>query len=117
MHVDQCTHLRPVIQPLRVERRCVDAAVAHGMAKVVVPVGAVNAIALIKVHHVRHIGQIVTGAAHRLRRILHVDAILSGHRRRARQSRRYGDPIDRCMPFIRDQALIAEIDIDPAFTG
>ena len=51
----------------------IDAAVAHRRAKVVVPIGAVQAIATVKVHHIGHVGQVVPGARHARRRVLDID--------------------------------------------
>ena len=100
MHDNESPHIGPSVQPCRIGCRRVDAAVAHRVPEVVVPVRAVNSIAFIEVHHVGHIGQIITGAAHRLREILHVDVILPGDSGRARQARRDGHPIDRCISII-----------------
>src|SRR5687768_9300774 len=58
-HPYRSADARPAKQPPRVLGAQVDAAVAHGRAEVVVPVGAVQAIALIEVHHIRHAGQVV----------------------------------------------------------
>ena len=114
MYVNQGAHISPVVQPLRIGGGRVDAAMAHRVAEIVVPVGAVNAIALIEIHHVRYIGQIVAGAAHRLCGILHVDAILPQHGGRARQACRDRHPVDGRVPFVSDQLLISQINIDPA---
>ena len=57
-----------VVEPLSLAGPHVDAAVAHRVAKVVVPVGAMDGMAPVgEVHHPRHVGQIVSRAGHALR--------------------------------------------------
>lgn len=52
----------PVEEPFGVLDGEVDAAVAHGRAEVVVPVGAVEGVAVVKVLDPLHVGQAVVGA-------------------------------------------------------
>ncbi len=84
MHVNQCAYIGPVVQPLRIRGRSVHAAMAHGMAKVVMPIRTVNTVAFIEVHYIGHIGQVIARAAHGLGEILHIDVILPGDGGRAR---------------------------------
>ena len=49
----------PVIQPPGVFRHHIHAPMTHWRAKITVPVGAVNAVILVKIHRVGHIRQIV----------------------------------------------------------
>ena len=59
---------REVVEPLGLAGPHVDAAVAHWVAKVVVPIGAVDGVAAVgEVHYPRHVGQVVAGAGHALR--------------------------------------------------
>ena len=37
---------------------------AHGGAKIIVPVGSMQTIALVEIHGVGHIGQMISGARH-----------------------------------------------------
>ena len=47
----------PIEQPLRIGGEHVDAAVAHRLAEIVMPVGAVQPIIALKIHHIRDTGQ------------------------------------------------------------
>lgn len=55
-----------VVEPLGVDIGEVDTTVAHGLAEVVVPVCAVERVALVEVQHPFHIREPVAGAAHGL---------------------------------------------------
>ena len=67
----------PGVEPLCVEHSHVDAAVAHRLAKVVVPVGTVNSICAVKIGYKLHVGQTVTGPAHGLGPHLAIDRKLA----------------------------------------
>src|SRR5689334_22983382 len=76
---------RPVVHPFGGGGRQVDAAVAHRVAEVVVPVGAVDRVARVEVHGVGHRGQVVIlragAAAHVVGQVLGVDVVGADHRR------------------------------------
>lgn len=52
MHIHHGADRREVIQPFRIWDAEVDTAVAHGRAKIIMPVGAVQSIAFIEIHGV-----------------------------------------------------------------
>ena len=52
---------------------------AHRDAKVAVPICAVNAIALIKIHDVGDIGQVVTRSSHVCIRIFNINPVRTGY--------------------------------------
>ena len=85
MHIDLRPHRRPVIEDLGFAGGHIDTAVAHGSAKVVVPIGAVNGIAAIELHDPRHAGQAITGAGHVLAAIFTVNPEAPGDRWGGRQ--------------------------------
>lgn len=64
MDVYQGTNRSPVVKPGGVFSAQVDAAVTHGCAKIVVPVSAMQAIALIEIHDIGNAWQVVTRTAH-----------------------------------------------------
>ena len=64
MHVYECADSREVEQPLGVLGAQVDAAIAHGAPEIVMPVGAVQAIATIIIHGIGNIFQVVAGPSH-----------------------------------------------------
>ena len=83
MHVHQSANRSKVKQPCRVGDSQIHAAVTHGRAEVVVPIGAVQAIALIKIHDIRNFGEIVTRTRHIRRNVFNVDVVFARHCRRA----------------------------------
>ena len=76
MNVDQCPYTGKVKEPLGFRGRQVYAAVAHGMTKIVVPIGSVQPIPFVKIHGVGHVCQIVADAGHIGRNVFYIDAIL-----------------------------------------
>ena len=79
MNVHNGAYACPPVHPFRIVNGHVDATSAHRCTKVVVPPGAVDAIALIKVHDPRDILNVIAGAGHSLKRYLHPDAEFTGH--------------------------------------
>ena len=59
MDVYQRTQGSPIIQPFRVGRIHVHAAMTHGVAEVIMPVRTVDTVAFIEIHRIRHIRQII----------------------------------------------------------
>ena len=106
VYVDHRAHGSPVEQPLGDLRWYVDATVAHRLSESGVPVGAVDAIAAVEIHHVGHVGQVIIDAAHIVIAQLVLDMVLAGGGWRAGQSCR-----DRCethqfLTFIRGELLV-----------
>ena len=64
VNVNWYSHERPIIQPTCFACFHIDTAVAHWIAKIVVPIGAVDTIAAVKIHHIRHIREIVARTSH-----------------------------------------------------
>lgn len=65
--VDGCPNFDKVVEdPLGFGSGHVDTPVTHGIAEVVMPVGSMKGIALIEIHDVGNIGQVVAGATHGL---------------------------------------------------
>ena len=114
MNLNDSAVIRPLVHPQRVGVGHVDAAVAHRPAEVVVPVRAMQRVALIEVLHPLHAGQIVARAAHRLRVVAHVDAELARDRRRVGQAGRDDESAHGRAAFIGRHALRAEVDVNPA---
>lgn len=61
---DGSPNLGPVVEPVGVWGGQIDTAVRHRCAEVTMPVGAVEAVALVKVHGPRDIGQVVPRSGH-----------------------------------------------------
>ncbi len=51
-------------QPLGVFRAQIDAAVAHWRAKIIMPVCAVQPVAVVEIHGIGHIGQVIPRPGH-----------------------------------------------------
>src|SRR5665811_681810 len=118
MNPDPRAERGDAVQPLRERDRRVDAAVAHHLAEVVVPVGAVNGVAAIgEVHRPRHIGHVVVLAAehalHVVGWILDEDVIGAGGRVKARASGADIRSPDHRVAAIHPHVLAAQVDIDP----
>lgn len=73
-----CANAGELVEPSRVGCRDVDAAMTHRLAKVVMPVSAMNGISAIEVHGPRYVGKIIPWAGHRGRGIFCVDGIAPG---------------------------------------
>ena len=68
VHHHSCAVGGKVVEPLSLAGPHIDASVAHRIAKIVVPVGAMDGMAPVsEVHHPRHVGQIVSRPGHALR--------------------------------------------------
>src|SRR5680860_172300 len=106
------------VQPLRERDRRVDAAVAHHLAEVVVPVGAVNGVAAIgEVHRPWHIGHVVVLAAehtfHVVGWVLDEDVVGAGGRIEARSTGADIRSPDHRVAAVHPHVLAAQVDIDP----
>ena len=64
MHIHYRADRGEVIRPFGIGQAQVDASVAHGYAKVVMPICTMNAIIAIVVHNVRHVWQVITRTRH-----------------------------------------------------
>jgi hypothetical protein len=113
VNYDRGPDARPVVKPGRRRCRKIDTTVAHGNSEVVVPVSAVNGEVVGKVHHVRHIRQIVVVAPHGLEVQLVLDreltyggvvTINAGADRRAK---------NRALALVGREPLLTEVDVDP----
>src|SRR4030067_1812603 len=82
-------------QRLRVGYGQVDAAVAHRRPEVFVPIGTVQAVALVEVHRIGNARQVVTGAGHGRRSILDVYPELARHGRVGLRAGRNDAGLDR----------------------
>ena len=92
----------------------VDASMTHRVAKIVMPVGAVQPVAFIKIHHIRNIGQKITGTMHVGIPIFNVNVVLSRDRGILPCAGRNNKRIDHVAAFIGIYRLVGQIDIDPA---
>jgi len=92
----------PLEQPFGLRHSEVDAPVAAGPAKVVVPVGPVNSIRAVEIHYIRHVRLHIVRAHHRLGEQLVEDAKAALNRRRPCCARRYGGAEDFYFTLISD---------------
>lgn len=80
---NHCAHRGPIEQPSCVSGTQIDAAVAHGGAKIVVPIGAMQTVPFVKIHHVGDVREEIIRSRHVCRAIFDIDAKHScdGYRR------------------------------------
>ena len=71
----------PVVEPVGIGGVHIDTAVGHGSTKIRVPVRAVKAVTLEKVHGPRNIGQIVTRSGHAGGFQFYIDGVAAGDSR------------------------------------
>src|SRR3972149_9857077 len=114
MDIDQCTHGGETEEPFRVGYAQVDASVAHRLAEVVVPVGAVQTVALVEIHREGNVRKIVARAGHVRGAQLGPYAELPGHGGMAGCARRDDERGPRLSPLIGGHTLLAHVNIDPA---
>ena len=74
-----CADGRPIIVPQGLIIRQIHAAVTHGVAEIIMPVGPMDTIAFVKIHRVRDIRQIVTRSRHIGAEKFYIDLIFSNH--------------------------------------
>ena len=66
---------RPLVEPLGVLSPQIDTTMAHWLAEIAVPIGAVKGVGSVEEHDIGHIGQVIARAGHGLRADLQVDVI------------------------------------------
>ena len=57
--VDECPHWRKIIKPFGFATAHINATMTHGRTKIIMPIGAVNAIIAVKIHGVGNIGEVI----------------------------------------------------------
>ena len=72
---DRC----PIKEPPCILGAHVDTTMAHGSSKVIVPVCPMNTVALVKVHGVRHVREIVARACHVAVAVFGVNVVMAGN--------------------------------------
>jgi hypothetical protein len=97
--------IRPVKQPLGLRHAQIHAAMAPCPAKIVVPVGPVDGIGAVEVHHVWHVGLLIIRPAHGLREKLAEDAEATDYRGRLRGTRGHCGAKYFHFPFVGNQCL------------
>ena len=99
MDPNRGAHWGRVVHPLCRGRGQVHASMAHGAAKVMMPVGPAYRVALAsKVHHVGNVREIVAGSGHEIGGELLIDVKHPGWRRVCRQAGRDKRGVDRVLP-------------------
>ena len=91
---------RPLVEPLGILGPQVDTTVAHGLAKIVVPVGTMKGIVFIEEHNIRDIGQVVARTGHGLRADLQVDMTAACDRRSPASTARDQRPVNGYVTLI-----------------
>ncbi len=86
---------------------------AHGCAEIIMPIGAVDSIALVKIHRVRHIRQEISRPAHVRVAIFYIDFVCAGHGGVGRGARGDQEGRHQAVAIISIESLFAEIDIQP----
>jgi len=79
VYIHQCSDISKIKYPASIIDREINAAMAHGCAKIVVPVCAVQTVAFIKVHYKRNIRQVITRSGHICITIFYINIILPGY--------------------------------------
>lgn len=100
MDVDNGANISKIEEPASIFSPKVDTAMAHGRPKVIMPVSAVQSIALVEIHHVRDIAQIVAWACHISVAVFNIDLVLPGNRRCSPGSSRNRKSLDQIIALI-----------------
>ena len=80
MDIDHRANRGEFKQPACVIGPQVDATMAHRRPEIMVPIGAMQSIILVEVHHVRHSWQVITWSRHRCGTIFDINFICSSDR-------------------------------------
>ena len=86
---------------------------AHRIAKIVVPIGAMNAVAAVKIHHVRHIGQVIAWPSHIIIEQFDPDVVSAGDSWRVGQTSGNEKGTHQGFAFKGVKHLLAEVNVDP----
>lgn len=113
MHIYQGTDGGEVKYPFSLARAHVDAAMTHGCAEIVMPIGAMQRVALIKIHSEGDIREIVAGSCHIGGSQLYPDAELTKYRRMNGCARRDHKGGNGFGSFVRSHQLFGYININP----
>ena len=116
MHVHHSALECPVIQPACVGSREVHATVAHGRAEIVVPIGSMQTVAFVKIHGVRHIGQMISRPRHGGGFKLDPYLELARDGGCTRCASGNDERVDNHVAFIGVHTLFRKVHIDPART-
>lgn len=76
MNVDHGSDGGKVEEPLRIGRTQVNAAMTHGGSEIIMPIGAMQCIALVVVHREGYAWEIISRPRHRRRCVLNINSIL-----------------------------------------
>ena len=106
-------HRRPLVQPPCVGCAHVDAAMAHGLPKVVVPVRGVKGIVFIKVGDVLDVSNQIARASHVLGGYSGIDREFAQWGRGLICASRHTHVEERRLTCVCDERLLRDVDFDP----
>lgn len=86
----------------------------HGCAEVIVPVGAVQTVAFVEVHHIGNVGEIVAWSRHICVAVFDVYAVLSRDGGILPGAGRHDKATQQIFPFVCRGCLGSQIDVDPS---
>ena len=79
------------------------------------PISTVQSVTFIKIHHIRHVREIVTWTGHKGIAIHHVNVVLTRNGRMKPGAGGYNEGIDQIRPFVSISALVGQVNIYPPF--
>ena len=86
---------------------------AHGRAEIMVPIGAMQSIILVEVHHVRHSWQVITRSRHSCGAIFDINFIRSSDRWVIPGAGRDQEVVEFLVALVNINTLQAQININP----
>src|SRR3972149_10115906 len=107
-------NLGPAVHPLCSINGHIHAAGAHRCAEVVVPPGAMDAVALVEVHYPRYVPDVISGSGHILQTYFCPNTELPRHGGGAGSTGGDNKTFHKVGTIVNGQSLIGEIDVDPA---
>ena len=113
MDIDQVAYVHKVVEPGGVFRAEVDAPMTHRVAEVVVPVGAVQTVTLVEIHHIGHVWQVIARPAHGRVAVFDVYVVLACHRRMQPGAGRDHEGAHQIRAVVGIGGLGGEVDVHP----
>jgi hypothetical protein len=114
MNIHQRTHRGPIKHPFSIRGIHVDTPVTHGVPKIIMPISAMDAIALVKIHGIGHVWQVITIARHKGRLQLYPYIKTAGDGWKCRHAGGNQETCHQVIPVVGVQHLLGQVHINPA---